>query len=74
MELNKFIQDFASHIEDLAQELSHDTEFKALNVWDSMNALAIIAMIDRNYNKQITGDQLEEVKTIEDLFNLVRNN
>lgn len=74
MDLEKFVKDFAAQIEDLDQELSSGTEFKALKEWDSMNSLAIIAMIDRNYGKQISGDQLESVRTIEDLFHILRNN
>jgi acyl carrier protein len=37
------------------------------DAWDSLTALSIIAMVDSDYNKSISGDQLKNFNTVGDL-------
>ena len=72
MELKNFIADFAAEFDETPEEaFGPNTEFKALDEWNSLTALSIISMIDDNYNKTITGANLRACKTIEELYNLV---
>ena len=72
MDLKEFIENFAAEFDETPFEVFvPETEYKTLGDWNSLTALSIIAMVDDNYNKTITGANLRGCKTIEDLFNLV---
>lgn len=74
MDIQEFIEYFADELDDTTiDELSPDTDFKALDEWSSLVALSIIAMIEDNYEKEITGGDLRSSTTIQDLFNLVES-
>lgn len=72
MDLKEFIENFAAEFDETPIEVfAPETEFKTLDEWNSLTALSIIAMVDDNYNKTITGANLRACNTIEDLFNFV---
>ena len=72
MDLQEFIDNFAAEFDETpAEAFTPSTEYKTLEEWNSLTALSIIAMIDDSYNKTITGANLRENRTIEDLFNYV---
>ena len=74
MDIKEFIENFAGELEETAlEDLTPDTEFKSLEEWSSLVALSIIAMIDDNYEKEVTGDDLRSCKTLLDLCNLVES-
>ena len=71
MELNDFIQKFAEQFEETAIELfTAETVFKNLPEWSSLTALSIIAMVDEEMEKRVTGADIRNSNTIEDLFKL----
>lgn len=71
MTLDEFIEAFADEFDDTeASEFKADTDFKNLDEWSSLTALSIIAMIDDQLDKTITGADIRASKTIEDLYNL----
>ncbi len=47
-----------------------ETNFKELDEWDSLTALSLIAHFDMNLNKKISGDQIKNSVTLEDLHNI----
>ncbi|HRN54806.1 MAG TPA: hypothetical protein PLL71_00055 [Agriterribacter sp.] len=72
MEKNQFLQSFAEQFDETDPAvITMDTKFKEMDEWSSMVALMIIAMVDENYNKKITGADLRETDTIEQLFDRV---
>lgn len=72
MEIKEFISNFAEQFDDLdASILTPETEFKALEDWNSLVALSVIAMIDEEYDVTIKGDDIRSAKTIQDLYNNV---
>lgn len=74
MDIQEFIEYFADELDETTiDELSPDTDFKALDEWSSLVALSIIAMIEDNYEKEVTGEDLRSSTTIQDLFNVVEN-
>lgn len=74
MDLNEFISNFADQFDETdVTEIKADTEFKALDEWSSMTGLAVIAMVDAEYDVQIKGNDIRESVTVEDLFNKVKN-
>ena len=71
MDLNEFISNFADQFDETdVTEIKADTEFKALDEWSSMTALGIIGMLDTEYGISITGADLQNCKSIQDLYNL----
>lgn len=70
--LEQFIEKFGSAM-DIPDDLtlSGDTELKSLGEWDSLAALGVIVMCDLEYNKSITGRDLEASRTVSDVYALV---
>ena len=74
MELNTFIQNFENQLDDsIPGSLNADTVFKNIEEWDSTTALSIIAMVDEEYSIKLTGNEIKQSQTIEDLFYVVKN-
>lgn len=74
MEIQDFIQNFADQFEDLCiNELTVDTVFKSLDEWTSPAALSVIAMIDDEYEVSINGNDIRNLETIGDLFELIKS-
>lgn len=72
MELKDFIENFAEQFDDTdASEIQADTEFHELDEWGSLTGMGVIAMVKTTYGKTITGKEIRECVTVEDLFNLV---
>lgn len=53
--------------------LQPDTSFKDLDEWSSMHALIIIALIDTEYDVVLTGDDLSELSTVKELYDMVKS-
>ena len=67
----QFLLEFYKIFEDIPKShLTLKTVYKDLDEWDSMTALMLIAMFDEKYNKKITGDDIKESKTLNDLFEI----
>lgn len=72
MELKEFIENFAEQFDDTdVSEIQGNTEFHELDEWSSLTGMAIIAMVKTVYGKTVTGKEIRECVTVEDLFNLV---
>jgi acyl carrier protein len=50
--------------------LTADVVFKDIDEWDSLTALSLIAYFDMNLGKKISGEQIKNAITIQDLFNI----
>jgi acyl carrier protein len=50
--------------------ISLKTNFKDLDEWDSLVSLCLIAYFDMNLGKKISGDQIKNSNTIQDLYNI----
>jgi acyl carrier protein len=72
MELSTFIANFANQFEETeANLITGETKFKELEEWSSLIALLLISMIDDEYNVKITGDDVRNVSSTQDLFDIV---
>lgn len=72
MELNDFISVFADQFDDTdASEITATTDFHDLDEWSSLTGMSVIAMAKTQYGKTITGKEIRECETVEDLFNLI---
>lgn len=74
MKLEEFIEAFASEFQETpASQFNAGTVYKTLDEWGSLTALSIIAMVDEQYDKTITGENLRNCNTIEDLYKFVES-
>ena len=68
MRLEEFVKRFAEEFDETpVEQFQSSTDFKSLEEWGSLTALSIIAMVD----ERVTGTDIRNSKTIEDLYNLV---
>lgn len=69
----EFIKNFEAQFDEVEpDELTENTVFKLLDEWSSLNALLIISMIDTEYNVAVSGDELNESETIDQVYELVK--
>jgi len=72
MTLEEFVNKFAEEFDETpVGQFAADTKYKSLDEWGSLIALSIIAMVDEEFEKRITGADLRGSETVEDLYNLV---
>ena len=73
MKTEDFINELkeALEIEDEDQEITVKTYLKDLEEYDSLGLLSIIAMIDKNFSKQIASSEFVKVVTVGNLIELI---
>lgn len=72
------IQEFVNHFEDVFDDtdvstLTPETNFRDLDEWTSMTALATMAMVNEEYDVELTADEMRNNSTFIDLFNVVKS-
>lgn len=74
MTLEEFVKAFAAEFDDTPEDIfKADTHYRELEEWGSLVALSIISMVDDEMDKRVTGADLRNCTTIEELFNLVES-
>lgn len=57
---------------DLEQtSLSEETQLVSLKEWDSIGIISVMAMMDREFGKEITAEQIAKLDTIGDILGLM---
>jgi acyl carrier protein len=71
-QIEEFVKNIEAAIEEIEPgSLAPETSFKELQHWSSMQALILMAMFETEYNVSVTGNQLRNCNTVQDLFNLL---
>ena len=74
MTLDEFVKAFAAEFDDTPEEnFKPETHYRELDEWGSLAALSIISMVDDEMDKRVTGADLRNCTTIEELYNLVES-
>jgi acyl carrier protein len=74
MEMNNFIKLFSEQFDETPADLfKPEAAYKDFEEWNSLTALSVIAMVDEEFEKRITGADLRSCQTIEELFLLVQS-
>ena len=68
---NNYIKEISKAL-NLKKQITFSTNLDSLREWDSVGALTVISLADKNYKKIISGDQLEKCKKVEDLIKLFK--
>lgn len=72
MTLDEFVKAFAAEFDDTpAEQFTPVTNFRKLEEWGSLTALSIMDMVEEEMGVEITGADLRNTETIEELYNLV---
>lgn len=74
MTIADFIEKFAEIFDDTdVSMLTPETNFRELDEWSSLSALGVIALADEEFDVELSGNELQSVNTISDLYNLLSN-
>ncbi len=72
MDLNEFVTSFADQFDETdPEEIQAETRFHDLDEWSSLMGMSVIALAKTEYGKTITGKELRECVSVEDVFNLI---
>ena len=67
-----FLKNFANQFEDTdVSELMFETNFRELDEWSSLLALAVMNMIGKKYNVKLKPEEMRTANTIQELYDLV---
>ena len=53
------------------EDYNYETEFRNIETWDSLTGMAIVTMIEDEWNVILTDDEFRSCDTISEVFNLV---
>ena len=68
--INSFLESLSESIELEDGILKEDTNLEDIE-WDSLAVISCIALADEHFNVMITGEELANSKTIQDIINLI---
>jgi len=71
MKTNKFLCELSETLELEEIELNVNTNLKDLEEYDSLSVLSIIAMIDEQLGKRLSGNDFNSITTIKSLMELI---
>lgn len=72
MELKDFITAFAEIFDETdASEITASTRFQELDEWSSLTSMGVNAMAKTLFGKTITGAEIKQCATVEDLFHFI---
>ncbi len=74
MEIADFIKNVEAEFEDLEPgALKPESVFRNHFEWSSINALILIAMVKTEYGVSLNAKDIQESKTVRDLFDIIQN-
>jgi len=73
MNIEEFIKNFSELFEEAeTAAFTPSTRFRDIEEWSSLLALSVIAMVDQKYKVKLTGANILNSQTIEDLYKVVK--
>jgi acyl carrier protein len=73
MNIQLLIDQIESEFEEVVPgTIKPDSSFRELPGWSSMHALILIALIDNEYDILLTGAELKNLQTVQDLFDIIQ--
>lgn len=74
MDINEFIEKFAEIFDDTnASTLTPETNYRELDEWSSLSALGVIALADEEFDVELSGSEMRQTSTIQELFDLLNS-
>ena len=73
MNIEEFIKNFSELFEETdPNNITRSARFRDFDEWSSLLGLAVIAMVDRSYHIKLTGLELKNAQTVEDIFKIIQ--
>ena len=73
MEFEDFIEKFAEQFEDTPKkQFCAELKYRELDEWSSLVAVCIMTMVDEEFGVVLTGEDIRESETIEDVYNIIK--
>ena len=69
----KFIQIISKVFNIDQSKVDKNTNIKKLQNWDSLKAVSLLVQIEKNYNKKIPVDIIEQLETVNDFLDFIQN-
>lgn len=74
MEINEFIKNFANQFDETdPSEILAETNFRELEEWSSLVALAVLNMIAKKYEVKLSPEEMQTTSVVQSLFELVQS-
>ncbi|MDN3695227.1 phosphopantetheine-binding protein [Chryseobacterium tructae] len=70
MKTSVFLEKLQEELEE-DETLTLDTNLKALESYDSISLLSVIAFVDENFNKKVDTKHFKDIETVSDLRDLI---
>lgn len=67
---DQFLTDFAEILELPVSDLTMDQALDDLSVWDSINVLSYMMLVDEKLGKQVDPEAVKSSTTVRDLYDL----
>jgi acyl carrier protein len=75
MEKQDFLKNFTNQFDDTdISELTFEINFRELDEWNSLLALAVMNMIEKKYSIKLRPNEMKAANTIQELYDLVNSN
>ena len=71
METSKKIEMLEDMLELDAGSLTPDMNLEDIDEWDSMASLSFIVLMDEEFGKEITGEDIKKLKTVQDVLDIM---
>jgi acyl carrier protein len=71
MEKDIFFEELLECMEIEPVDINEDTVFRELEDFDSMAVMSIVAYADEKFEKTLSAEQLQDMKTVRDLMELI---
>ena len=72
MSITTFIGHFAAQFDDTPiGDIQADSAFRDLDEWSSLIGMSIIAMTKEEYNVKLSGEEIRNCVTVDDVYQLV---
>jgi len=69
-----FLKNFANQFDDTdASEITSETNFRELDEWSSLLALAVMNMVGKKYDVRLNPDEMRTANTVQELYDLVNS-
>lgn len=74
MTIEEFVEKVQDELQDTpAEKITADTNYKELDEWGSLTSLALISMIEEEYDKLITGADVRARNSVRELWEFVES-
>jgi acyl carrier protein len=72
MEFVRFLSDLCGQFEDENTEIHESDKLADMDTWDSLTAMAVLYMIEKNYGVLIPAEDFVNLKTPREIFEYVQ--